>query len=67
MEIEINGVYYLFRIIVSIIIVANEMEFDRSCVLFILLTLSLLSDLIISFLILVQKNLRYREMISFVI
>lgn len=48
MEIEINGVHYLFRIVVSIIIVANEMEFDRSCVLFILLTLSLLSDLIVS-------------------
>lgn len=48
MEIEINGVYYLFRIVVSIIIVANGMEFDRSCVLFILLTLSLLSDLIVS-------------------
>lgn len=47
MEIEINGVYYLFRIVVSIIIVANGMEFDRSCV-FILLTLSLLSDLIVS-------------------
>lgn len=48
MEIEINGVHYLFRIIISIIIVANGMEFDRSCVLFILLTLSLLSDLIVS-------------------